>query len=88
MKVVQSEGLVRLEGVNCGKNLRSRDTLKQGVIDIQGGGVKERASEIRGVKICEMRKDGILDVSKEVGPIPHVVLEALDFVMVSSTNGG
>lgn len=35
-----------------------------------------------------MRKDGILDVSKGVGPIPHVVLEALDFVMVSSTNGG
>ena len=35
-----------------------------------------------------MQKDGIVNVSKGVGLIPHVVLEALDFVMVSSTNGG
>ena len=47
MKVVWSKGLVTLKGVNCGKNLRSRDTLKQRVIDIQGGGVDVRKGILR-----------------------------------------
>lgn len=56
-------------------------------MDVKKGGVKEGANGIHGVEICEMQKDEILNVSRGVGPVSHVVLETLDFVMVSFANG-